>query len=186
MSCSSAKACTAVGYYENSGGASRTLAERWNGTKWAVQSTPNPSGAQFIDVSGVSCSSAKACTAVGNYGASNGNERTLAERWNGTKWAAQSIPNPSGTPPFQLAGVSCSSAKACTAAGQYVNRAGVFATLAEHWNGTKWAVQPTLNRSGAQESGLAGVSCSSTKACTAAGNYTNSSGIERALAERYS
>ena len=34
---------------------------------------------------GVSCSSAKACTAVG----SNGGEATLAERWNGTKWALQ-------------------------------------------------------------------------------------------------
>ena len=43
-SCTSASACTAVGDYVTSTGASKTLAERWNGTAWTLQSTPNPSG----------------------------------------------------------------------------------------------------------------------------------------------
>ena len=42
VSCTSATACTAVGYYATTSGASAALAERWNGTAWAVQPTPNP------------------------------------------------------------------------------------------------------------------------------------------------
>jgi hypothetical protein len=61
------------------------------------------------DLEGVSCSSAKACTAVG----SSGND-TLAERWDGRNWAVQSTLNPvTGTYFSELVGVSCSSACAC-------------------------------------------------------------------------
>jgi hypothetical protein len=186
VSCSSATACTAAGDYENSSGVFVTLAERWNGTKWAVQSTPNPSGGQFSDLLRVSCSSATACTAAGHYDNGVPAEVTLAERWNGTKWVIQSTPNPSGAEASYLYEVSCPSATACTAAGLYANSSGVFVTLAEQWNGTKWSVQSTPNPSGAQNSQLYGVSCSSATACTAAGYYVNSSGVERALAERYS
>jgi hypothetical protein len=190
VSCSSATACTAAGEYETSSGSERPLAEQWNGTKWAVQSTPNPSGGHDVLLYGVSCSSATACTAAGNYVASDANERTLAERWNGTTWAIQPTPNPSGAlrpeADVVLYGVSCSSATACTTAGFYANKSGVAVTLAEAWNGTKWAIQPTRNPSGAQGSDLAAVSCSTATACTAAAYYTNSSGVERALAERYS
>jgi hypothetical protein len=65
VSCSAATACTAVGYYINTKGANLTLAERWNGTSWAIQATPNPGGAQRSELLGVSCSAATACTAVG-------------------------------------------------------------------------------------------------------------------------
>ena len=44
VSCTSATACTAVGY-DASVGTTVTLAERWNGTSWKIQSTPNPTGA---------------------------------------------------------------------------------------------------------------------------------------------
>ncbi len=43
VSCTSSKACTAVGsYLDNSIGAWLALAERWNGTSWTVQPTPDP------------------------------------------------------------------------------------------------------------------------------------------------
>src|SRR6202050_2727059 len=42
ISCTSSTACTAVGHYTTSS-ISSTLAERWNGTSWTVQTTPNPS-----------------------------------------------------------------------------------------------------------------------------------------------
>jgi hypothetical protein len=41
MSCTSASACTAAGYYLTSAGYSM-LAEGWNGTAWAIQSTATP------------------------------------------------------------------------------------------------------------------------------------------------
>lgn len=79
MSCTSASACTAVGDYSNS--ATRvTLAERWNGTTWSIQHTPNPPQGGILN--GVSCPSASACTAVG--GSSNSTTGvTLAEGWSG-------------------------------------------------------------------------------------------------------
>ncbi len=42
VSCTAGNACTAVGYYtDNSFGATYTLAERWDGTSWSSQTTPN-------------------------------------------------------------------------------------------------------------------------------------------------
>jgi hypothetical protein len=42
VSCKSAAACTAVGDDENSAGSYAPLAEAWNGTSWAIETTPNP------------------------------------------------------------------------------------------------------------------------------------------------
>jgi hypothetical protein len=47
---------------------------------WAIQSTPNPSGAETSWLAGVSRVSGKAITAVGYYENSSGVELTLAER----------------------------------------------------------------------------------------------------------
>jgi hypothetical protein len=93
VSCSGAAACEAVGFYTNSSGVNVTLAEVWNGTKWAVREPPNPSGSTLDLLNGVSCASAAACEAVGYY-ASSGVDKTLAEVWNGTKWAVQATPSP--------------------------------------------------------------------------------------------
>jgi hypothetical protein len=185
VSCSSASACTAVGYYVNSAGATVTLAEGWNGTAWAIQSTSNPSGAEITVLDGVSCPSATACTAAGYDYNSAGVAVTLAESWNGTAWAIQTTPNPGGTDGSGLAGVSCTLASACTAVGFYYNSAGAALTLAERWNGTAWAVQTTPNPSGAEASYLDGISCTSASACTAVGYYDNSAGTEVTLAERW-
>jgi hypothetical protein len=40
VSCASPAACTAVGYYYNSSGVMVALAERWDGTSWAMQAIP--------------------------------------------------------------------------------------------------------------------------------------------------
>jgi hypothetical protein len=165
--------CTAVGYHYNSAGNAVTLAERWNGKVWAIQSIPTIIGDSVL-LSRVSCTWTPACTAVGSYSNVNGSEGTVAERWNGTTWAMQSIPNPNGS--GQLNGVSCTSASACTAVGLY---GGL--TLAERWNGKAWAVQATPNPSGANDSFLGGVSCTSVSVCTAAGSAAPGG----TLAERY-
>jgi len=108
-----------------------TLAERWNGTSWAVQPTPNLTGATQSELSGVSCASTRACSAVGYYYNSSGDLVTLAERWNGTSWAVQPTPNPTGAMQSELWGVSCPSASACSAVGYYAT-ADSERTLAEH------------------------------------------------------
>jgi hypothetical protein len=133
----------------------------------------------------VSCRSATACTAVGNSGNVD-TTVTLAERWTGRKWLVQPTPSQSGTSASELTAVSCSSATACIAAGDYYNRSGTDVTLAERWNGRKWAVQRTPNPPDDGASLLKGVSCSSAGACTAVGPYIKKSGAEPTLAERYS
>ena len=65
VSCKSASSCEAVGQF-TSGGATKTLAEAWNGGSWTIQSTPNVSGAANSALGGVSCPSATACEAVGD------------------------------------------------------------------------------------------------------------------------
>jgi hypothetical protein len=175
-----------VGNYFNSSGTELTLAERLSGTTWSVQSTPNPSGATLSALSGVSCTSGTACTGVGNYYNSAGNQLTLAERWNGTTWSIQTTPNPSGTTLTALSGVSCASGTACTAVGSYFNGAGTQLSLAEVWNGTAWSIQSTPNVSGATVTAPLGVSCvAATGGCFAAGFSTNTGGTRTPLALGY-
>jgi hypothetical protein len=184
LSCVSGSACEAVGAYDNSSGIEAPLAGKWNGTEWSLQSAPNPAGAKWSALAGVSCTSSSACTAVGRYDNSSGVEVTLAERWNGTEWLVQSTPNPSGAKSSWLEDVSCSSSSACTSVGRYENSSKVEVTLAEHWNGSEWSVQTTPNPSGAIWSRLADVSCTSSTACEAVGSYENSAGTRVTLAER--
>jgi hypothetical protein len=167
VSCSSSTACTAVGYYRNSEGF-KTLAERWNGTEWKVQSTPNPTGTSgVVALDGVSCSSATSCVAVGFNSTGSLKDSTLIESWNGTEWKIQSSPNP-GKEVNALHGVSCTSSTACTAVGTVYS--GV---LIERWNGTEWLSQTGVSKGAT--SGLNAVSCTSATACAAVGSYETSS-----------
>jgi len=159
VSCTSKTSCTAAGYSDTNPPTLTSLAERWNGTKWAIQHTPNPRGSVFIY--GLSCNSASACTAVGYSPAPGGG--SLAERWNGVKWVIQRTPNrPSGSIFY---GVSCVSSAACTAIGS-----SGPTSLAARWNGTSWTTMHTPNRP-ARDGGtyLRGVSCVARTACDAVG-----------------
>jgi hypothetical protein len=170
VSCASSTACTAVSSYLASDGITVTFAEQWNGTTWQVQTTPNPTGAQFF-LDGVSCRSASACTAVGELDSSSGsgaNQLTLAENWNGSAWTIQFTVNATGAEPSALSAVSCSSASACSAVGNYTNSGGQGVFLAEGWDGTSWKLQTTPG-STAVASALPSLSCPSATACTAVG-----------------
>jgi hypothetical protein len=174
VSCSSASACTAVGStYIGVGPGGLPVAERWDGRGWTLQSTPAPAGAAFTSLSGVSCTSASACTAVGDSSAGGGApELTLAERWDGTSWALQETPNPVSSIQ-SLSAVSCTSPSACSAVGSYSTPGG-DRTLAERWDGTHWTIQPTPNPAGATNDDLNGVSCTSASRCIAVGFHGDS------------
>lgn len=85
VSCPAA-ACVAVGNDVTSGSPVISLAEGWSGTKWTVQPTPNPAGADFTFLHGVSCISGSNCWAAGEWGSPTG-PRTLIEHWNGSAWS---------------------------------------------------------------------------------------------------
>ena len=163
VSCRSASFCIAVGDILN-GGTPVPLAERWNGTGWSIQKTPNPSGASRAFLASVSCPATNACSAVGTYNRGS-SQLTLAEHWNGKTWKIQHTPNPAGKSIIALNGVSCVSASACEAAGSASD--GMFA---ERWDGKSWAVQSTPPQKGGKGGFLAGVSCVTAKACLAVGD----------------
>ncbi len=189
VSCFSSTECTAVGAYDLEGVGYQTLAERWNGTEWKIQSTPNPKGASISLLrGGVSCSSATACTATGVYYVESGESYTaltLAEAWNGTEWKIEPTTNPEGAKNSQFHELSCSSSTACMAVGQYENSSKMQLAFSEAWNGTEWKLQSTPNPEGAKENYLLGVWCSSLTSCEATGYYISSSGDEATLAEVY-
>jgi hypothetical protein len=184
VSCPSAKACTAVGESITNAGIQETLAERWNGNDWSVQSTPNPDGAQNSGLTAVSCASMRACTAVGAF-TSGGFGVPFAEQWDGVKWVVEPVPDLTrADSTSELTGVSCASADACMAAGYYVNSAGDVVTLADYWNGARWSAVTTPNPAGTDTSILNAVSCTRKKACTAVGYY-NGNNAQLLLAERW-
>ncbi|HSZ28385.1 MAG TPA: hypothetical protein VK784_01345 [Pseudonocardiaceae bacterium] len=183
VSCTSAAFCMAVGSYANRFGTTLTLAATWNGSKWMILHPPSPQGASFSNLSAVSCSSATACAAVG-YSQGNSGAPPLAEIWNGTAWTIESTP-PLPLSIGQLNAVSCVSATACTAVGTYENDSDDFVSLAESWNGSAWAIEPTPNPAGGGSIGLNAISCTSLTACTAAGDYFNASDNDQTLAESW-
>jgi len=98
----------------------------------------------------------------------------LAERWNGTAWSIQESPSPTGATQSVLEGVSCTSSTACTATGYFINSSEKIVPLAESWNGTAWSVQEPPSPTGAKASYLDHVSCISSTACIATGDFYNS------------
>jgi len=132
ISCTtSPNACTAVGSWENSANDQFTLAYRFNGSSWTLQSTPNPSGSTASIFLGVSCASATSCTAVGTWvNDSSGSFDTLAEKWDGTSWSVQGTPNPSGAIASILYGASCRGIS-CIGVGWSADASGGETTLAE-------------------------------------------------------
>lgn len=125
-------------------------------------------------LSGVSCSSATSCVAVGDV--INGADRqvTLAEHWNGHVWRVLTTPSP-GPELNVLSAVSCPRANRCMAVGYY-DSAGQHQALAEQWNGTGWTTLAVPHTGQ-----LSGVSCTAPGNCVAVGSYLATGGTRLAL-----
>jgi hypothetical protein len=181
VSCASAGSCVAVGYAE--GQPIVPMAEVWNGSSWTIRN-PVADGPGDSSLAAVSCTSASNCIAVGAGDNTPAGLLPLAERWDGTSWSVQQMPRPAGAVRTELTGVSCPSAGACLAVGDYQDSSSTGFPLAEAWNGTSWAIQPVSGPAGSRDAGLSALSCTSPSACTAVGGYsTPSSGATLLMAE---
>lgn len=163
VSCVSRRACAAVGSRRG-----KTLGESFNGSRWSVERTPNPVAGNFgrgtvnvRELSGVSCTSVSACTAVGastsycNY-CNDEADISLALRWDGRSWRRERSPT------FDdLSVISCTSSRACLALS---DSPGVR-EFAYRWNGSRWKKVRV-----AGFPSLYDVSCASPKACTVVGS----------------
>lgn len=119
VSCPTATACTAVGYYRI-GYTDVGLAANWDGSSWTAQFPPTPEEEGAL--SNVSCISATVCTAVGSYYGNSEIDHgwhSLVERRDGNNWSLLEAATFSISPGWwheePLSGVSC--AEACTAVG---------------------------------------------------------------------
>jgi hypothetical protein len=184
VSCSAPRACTAVGTDLDTSGIYVTLAQRWDGTSWQRQPTPNPAGNTTPSVApellGVSCPTARFCLAVGSYQPAGAPsvQTSIADMWNGQRWTSQSFPVPANSSGAGRTAVSCLSARFCEAVGSYLdNTAGTDVTLAAMWNGTSWSLQttPSPNPGGFDYEQFSTVSCASPTFCDAwaSGNAGN-------------
>ena len=154
--------------------------------RWTVVSSPDASSTADNYLTAVSCSGARFCMAVGGYvDSATANFRALAEKWNGHSWALVSTPTISGKHMYELAGVSCPSARFCMAAGFYANGSGHYQTLIERWNGTNWAKVRSPDTSSTQYNDLNAVSCPSVSFCMAAGYYGSKTGASQTLTEKW-
>jgi hypothetical protein len=158
----------------------KTLVLHWNGTKWALVASPNPSP-QFDSLTSVSAVSPSDAWAVGVAGKGSNNTQALALHWNGRAWVPVPTPSPPGS---RLTGVSALSPRDAWAVGETVTRAGVHKTLVLHWNGTTWALVPSPSPS-PSDSGLAGVSALSPCDVWAAGVTLDSRGNRHTLILRW-
>ncbi len=129
VSCSSSSSCTGVGGYKESKGVQVSFVERWNGTSWSYQGSPNPVGSTNTVFQGVSCLSFTPCVAVGDW--NNGKMwQPMAQEWNGSAWALDTTPTPEGATFSLLEGVACRS-EGCLAPGWYTDAGGKNKTLSE-------------------------------------------------------
>ncbi len=186
VSCAAASSCMAVGSATSTTGYLQTLAERWNGTTWAIVSTPDTSTVFPNSLSGVSCSSTTSCVAVGSAATSTGSV-TVVETWNGSSWTLTPSPEVAGTAADSLAAVSCPTTASCTAVGYDVDGSGAEQTLVEAWGGSAWSVVTSPDTTAKLPNALNGVSCTSASACTAVGGaYAVGGTAEQTLVETWS
>jgi hypothetical protein len=152
------------------------LAERFDGSAWSIQRTPDQLEADQLN--GVSCTSSRSCIAVGN------GQESFAQRWDGKRWSVERLDfgDPQGRA-NALAGVSCPSQESCAAVGwddiglcsdPYESDFDV--SVLGFWASGRWSLgrHPNLGCATRGENGggngFNAVSCASPIACTAVGS----------------
>jgi hypothetical protein len=179
ISCSSATACLAVGFYALDDATRRVaaLVERWDGTRWRMLRAPTfgVPGSRFF--TGVSCPSAQFCVAIGENFANTRSLRpayAIAAAWNGTTWHEVHRDSEGF-----MEGVSCPSARSCVAIFRPGKGNRLHRLLLA--NG-RWTAHVD-NLIGVQETiTFADLACVTASSCTAVGSNSTAKGEDAAAA----
>lgn len=169
VSCASKSLCFAVGYDGPYVPHGRPLIERWNGSSWSVEHTPNVGAAINGLLRDVSCPIPSLCFAVGQYAPSSGNGQGLIERWDGSSWRL--MPDVHEGLFF---GVGCATASFCFASGidyTFEGNHTVSLHLTELWDGSSFHLVTSATREGEFE--VDGISCTSKAQCLGSGSLNN-------------
>jgi hypothetical protein len=145
VSCTSGDRCAAVGSTFNTEAGGST-AQLWDGESWSAPAVTWPPGTYLPTLSGVSCTAADRCVAVGSIdpgsdssGGGVNSGMAAAVTWNGTAWTVMSVPAPRAGQASEFNAVTCLTPTDCVAVGQ----AGPVSTangsgLSGFWNGKRW------------------------------------------------
>ena len=184
LSCPSVGDCVAVGSYKDSNPTPEiedAVVATLSGGVWSTQLAPLPGAYTDSFASTVSCPSAGNCVAVGTAGGASsfyGYIDTLAD---GT-WSSALAPTASAGEESYLLGVSCTTDGFCAAVGTEAT-SGLSAYALTRTNGswTQAAVAEPANGAPSSSGLLTGVDCVSAQACTAVGEYEDSSSNQQAF-----
>jgi len=155
----------------------QTLTMHWNGSAWAIVSSPNVAG-QSNYILALGGSSSSNLWAVGQYSSCFGCvTQTLSLHWDGTQWTIAPSPNVGSSSNVQ-AGVTVLSNNDAWAVGYYYTPAdSLWRTLTLHWNGTVWSVIPSPNEGQATSNYLYSISATASNDIWAVGRWDSSSGL---------
>src|ERR1700733_5034125 len=184
VSCVTASFCMAAGISESATAPDRTLFERWNGSAWSIVPSPNVATAND-DLSGISCTSATFCVAVGSSRVPLNAFRSLALQWNGSTWTIVVSADTSSNLDNILGGVSCKSPSWCMAAGDAYDASDAEQPMTQRWNGVSFSMVPTASPSVTKDAALDGISCVSQSDCFAVGFEEPSGPVNATLTERW-
>jgi hypothetical protein len=184
VSCAGSNACIAVGQPLGA----PSLAERFDGRSLTAIPLPSalPTGVEGIidTLGGISCTSPRACTAIGeemifwiNLHTGGGEDGVLegtsvlplAEHWDGSSWNAEPVPASLrwGTViPVPTSAISCAAEDMCIAMAHTTSTAAQLASF----DGTSWISEPFSLPASHATPALQALSCSSPTACTAVGS----------------
>ncbi len=168
----------AAGYQPATNGAVQTLIEHWDGSTWTVVPSPNANSTGNV-LTSISATSATDIWAVGDQVAPSIEVRTLALHFDGNIWSVVPTPNPvSGSFLDQnvLMSVTAVAPNDVTAVG-FTSANLTQLTMVQHWDGTRWRVIPSPNKSTAAGTlnTLRGVTAVNSKDLYAVGFFANSS-----------
>jgi hypothetical protein len=157
--------CISVGWYTEAG-ENKTLAEVRSISTWTQREIPSPTIQNTV--SGISCSFTVTCVAVGM------SSSTARAYMGATIWEEMASPAIPGSTSSQLRDVSCVPGVTFCMAG------GVDTLVAEQpyaakWAGSGWTTYKLPLPAGSGNAAINDVSCTSSTACTAVGDYKKES-----------
>jgi hypothetical protein len=136
VSCTSATWCLAVG--STGTGSPQPVAASWTGSSWKLLSPkkPHPAGGDGNPLTGVSCTAARTCVAVGDAAIAEAGveniedvSRPFADSLRGSVWTVVNLPMPVRNLGAGLSGISCSATNTCVAAGATTRSVEDVATI---------------------------------------------------------
>ncbi len=178
VSCASPSACLAAGEEYDP-----PFSVWWNGKSVSVSTMPQPQD-EWAESYGVGCISTSKCFATAEYETATPTEeydyQSYIAEWNGHSWSfvTQKV-NVAGASEVELGPIACPSSKRCVSVGYGYDSSSGWEAISDIYNGSKWSTELVGDPAHSDYSGLAGVACTSSKACIAVGES------ESELAGRY-